>query len=118
MSTTQYNDIFKNKRPWYGAKSIFYDEENAVYEERIIVLRADSYDEALNKAKEEADEYADSLPQVKYVGYSEVFNLFDDEIADGSEVYSVMRKSALNAEQYLHTFINTGDEIGIEREEV
>lgn len=113
----KYSDLFNEKRPWFSAKSLFYDEDNNMYEERIILLNANTQDEALDKAKDEAIEYAKSLDNVQYAGYSEIFNLFDTNVVEGVELYSTMRKSELSASDYIEQFLDTGNEIGIQREE-
>lgn len=114
----QYKDVFKEKRPWYGAKSLFYDSGSRVYEERIILLKAESYDDALDRAKREAEGYAQSLEDVQYAGYTDVFNLFDVGVTEGVEVYSLMRQSDLGTAEYIEKFIDTGSEVGIEREKI
>lgn len=112
----KYSDISDHPRPWYGAKSIFFDENTSLYEERIIILKAVNYDEALDKAQSNAQHYANDV-ETTYSGYSEVFNLFDENPTDGSEVFSTMRSSKLSVKTYLDKFVATGHEIGIIREE-
>lgn len=113
----KYSDIFDHERPWYGARSLFFDKSNSIYEERIILIRATSKDEALSKAKTEAEEYANNA-EVEYVGFSDVFQLFDESLKDGVEVFSTLRRGSLKAEDYVKRFIVTGDEVGLETQEV
>ncbi len=51
-----------------------------MYEERIILLRARSFDEAIGRAEKEAEEYCHDLDGCKYVGYVDVFHLSDEKI--------------------------------------
>ncbi len=102
---------------WYGAKAIFLlekdnaDNETHLYEERVIVLKASSFEQAISGAEKEALEYADADSGIKYIGYVNVFKLFEDTIAEGTEVFSLIRKSNLNEKDYLNTFFDTGLEI-------
>ena len=66
---------------WYGAKCVFLHHdapkqgEGRVYEERIVVIRADSPDEALRLGQAEAQEYA-SANQAEYLGFIDTFHIF------------------------------------------
>ncbi len=99
---------------WYGARTMYdtYPSKQMatkIYEERIVVVLATSSDEAINKAEKEAESYSIDTGS-KYLGYVNVFELFDDEIQDGTEVYSLMRESGLAPSVYLDTFFDTGNE--------
>ena len=105
-----------NNDPWYSAKCIFYhqglkDESgNPIYEERIVLLRADSFEQAIELAEEDAEQYAADLEDCIYSGFVDVYHLYDGEVGHGSEVYSLMRSSSLGIEDYLSTFYDTGAE--------
>ncbi|HVY26360.1 MAG TPA: DUF4288 domain-containing protein [Polyangiaceae bacterium] len=92
---------------WYSVKSLYRMDVKAAAdaaprlsssEERIILVRADSFDEALEKAQQEARKYADmrwlnargEAVETRYLEVLDAFMLFDEELADGSEVYSKM----------------------------
>ena len=67
----------RNTEPWYAAKCIFRhndlqaEAENAfVYEERIILLKAENQDAAIEKAEEEAREYASGFDNTEFIGYT------------------------------------------------
>ena len=101
--------------PWYGAKCVFLHTEiescpGQVYEERVILERAGSFDEAVSRAEALADEYARDVGGCSYTGFVNVFHLFDENIGDGAEVYSLMRTSDLNKDEYLNRFYDTGTE--------
>src|SRR6266545_254334 len=88
---------------WYGVKTLGVDRDYApdgtLVEERIVLFRARSCDEAIAKAETEARTYA-ALPHGgnkygqrvvhRYLGAREAFELFDPPAA-GREVFSSMR---------------------------
>ena len=105
----------KNKEPWYGAKCVFLHTKNdgcagQVYEERVILIKANDFDEAINRAEEEAEKYARDLDGCTYTGFIDVFHIYDERISDGSEIYSLMRTSELKTDEYLDRFYDTGAE--------
>lgn len=91
----------KNAEPWYAVKSVFYHRLPAKYEERIVLFRAASFEEAECKAEEESKEYALSLEGVDYIEWVDVFHLFDERIGDKVEVYSRLTASELEPAQYV-----------------
>src|SRR5918996_6556730 len=102
-----------SSEPWYAAKCIFRHanlsrEGDHVYEERIVLIRAASFDDALAEAEDEALRYADN--GVEYMGFIDVYHLSTDELGDGAEVYSLLRSSKLPPADYLNTFHDTGAE--------
>ena len=108
-------DLPMNKEPFYAAKCLFrhdqlepVDGKAYVYEERIVLVQAVSIDSAIEKAEKEAGEYAGS--GTVYLEYVNVFNLYDYILHNGSELYSEMRSSDLEPEQYINEFYDTGYE--------
>lgn len=95
---------------WYSVKLLFeakitgepnpltiddaYDESK-IYEERLYLIHADSFEEAYEKAEGEAKDsetkhfnpYGELVEWV-YVQPLDCFHLFDDEIRDKTEIYS------------------------------
>lgn len=92
---------------WFGVRCVFRHAEST-YEERIVIVVAADFDHAIAKAEEEAAEYVDGM-NVEYVGLAQAFMLFDAP-RDGAEVFSLMRDSDLEPDEYLDTFFSTGDE--------
>lgn len=95
-----------NTEPWYAAQCIFRHTDagrgpKQTYEERIILLRANSADEAIARAEKEAKGYCADLNDCEYLGYVSVFHLFDDAPGDGTEIFSSMQRSDLTAKEYL-----------------
>jgi hypothetical protein len=104
-----------NDEPWYGAKCIFLhtgseSRPEQVYEERVILLRAESLDDAVARAEVMAGEYASDLEGCSYLGFVDVFHIFDENVGDGTEVYSLMRASELGRDEYLNRFHDSGTE--------
>jgi hypothetical protein len=101
--------------PWFGAKCIFLHTEirscpGQVYEERVLLVRAGSFNEAVSRAEVMAEEYAKDVDGCSYTGFVDVFHIYDENIGDGAEVYSQMRMSDLGKDEYLNRFYDTGAE--------
>lgn len=105
---------------WYGIRCLFghgpseIEAGARVYEERIVILRATSFEDAVTKAEQDAETYASALDGVEYLGLAQAYEIADD-IADDpcqqcAEVFSLMRSSALPARDYVRRFFDTGSE--------
>lgn len=81
-----------------------------VYEERIVLFRARDFDEAIRIAEKEAEDYCLDLDDAEYLGHINVFDLSEDKVVVGSEVYSLMRESRLSPSAYLKRFFESGGE--------
>jgi hypothetical protein len=92
---------------WFGVRCIIQLADGA-YEERVTLWRAPDSDEALARAEAEATAYA-ADNDGRYLGLAQGFELFD-EPGDGAEVFSLTRVSALEPDDYLDAFFDTGDE--------
>jgi len=92
---------------WYSVKTLYRMDVKAPAdaaprlsscEERVLLVRADSFDDALEKAQQEARKYANMRWQnargesveTRYLEVADAFMLFDDELTDGTELYSKM----------------------------
>jgi hypothetical protein len=98
-----------DQEPWYAAKCLFRHHEKEsgpkqMYEERAILLKATSLDEAVGRAESEAKLYCMDLQDCEFTGYVDVFHLYDENLVDGSELFSSMRRSDLKPEEYLDHF--------------
>jgi hypothetical protein len=96
---------------WYGVRSVYVHHDlqrgqDRLYEERIVLIRATSDEEAIAKAEAEAKTYGPE--DVEYLGYLMTYHLFD-EPGDMAEVFSLMRESRM-APAYLNRFFDTGRE--------
>jgi hypothetical protein len=99
---------------WFAVRCIFElsgSDDAHLYEERITLWQASSAEEAISRAETEATQYASDLEGSpdSYLGLAQSFHLFV-EPADGAEVFSLLRESALPAGEYLNAFFDTGAE--------
>jgi hypothetical protein len=101
---------------WYSVRCVFAvgwppEAIGETYEERITIWRASSAEEAIERAEAEALQYAAAIGDSPstYIGLAQSFRL-SDELADGAEVFSLMRDSKLEPEEYLDTFFDVGTE--------
>ncbi|MGZ4508296.1 MAG: hypothetical protein ACXVX8_14365 [Blastococcus sp.] len=97
---------------WYAVRSVFQlpaDGDNS-YEERITLCVAGSFDEALEKAGAEAEEYAEFAGFTYLAEFGQVYHLADAPPRDGAEVFSLIRDSPLAPQPYLDRFFSTGTE--------
>ncbi|MEV8371592.1 DUF4288 domain-containing protein [Kribbella sp. NPDC056861] len=100
---------------WYSVRCVFQldggRDDRSPYEERITLWRADDFDTAIELAENEALDYIEDMGWT-YLGLAQCFYLGDDvaQILQGTEVYSLIRSSALPPDEYLDTFFDTGTE--------
>ncbi|MET8048433.1 hypothetical protein ABZU75_12620 [Streptosporangium sp. NPDC005286] len=95
---------------WYTVRCVFrWGAPHDTYEERVTLWRAGSFDEAIVMAEREAARYATGTA-FEYLGLAQAYRLPDDVIEPGTEVFSLLRDSDLEPEEYLSTFFDTGDE--------
>ena len=95
---------------WFGVRCVFKidGDQEAVYEERVTVWRAGSAEEAIEQAEADAVQYAGGL-EGEYLGLAQVYAMAD-ELADGAEVFSLLRTSSLDPTRYLDNYFSTGAE--------
>jgi hypothetical protein len=94
---------------WFSVRCIFKDLDSDIYEERITLWRAQDFDHAIALAEAEADEYAQAIGGLEYLNFAQAYHLAD-EPESGSEIFSLMRDSPINRQEYLDTFFDTGSE--------
>ena len=97
---------------WYGVRCVFHWKvwERAPYEERLTIWRAESMDEAIRLAYEEAQEYA-SENEVICLDFGQAYLIGSGEDpGHGGEVFSLLRDSELEPDDYLRSFFETGTE--------
>ncbi len=105
-------------REWYSVKCIFEhdgltrDANATIYEERVIILRAAGFDEAIARGKDEARKYVEVLGDgsVRYAGFISAYRTGEAKLADGMEVYSLMRETILEREAFLTHYYDDGTE--------
>jgi hypothetical protein len=105
---------------WFAVRCVFRngwptpapDQTGHDYEERITIWRASSAEEAIAKAEAEAEAYAATIEEApgEFLGLSQSYELFDNPETEGAEVFSLLRRSVLEPDDYLNAFFATGDE--------
>ena len=87
-----------------------FNSKKNIYEERITVWRAENIDTALDKATTEVEAYCKKLGGLNFTGLAQAYWMFSEIKEDGIEVFSLLRESDLEPEEYLNTFFSNGDE--------
>jgi hypothetical protein len=86
-----------------------FRHDNGVYEERVTLWRAASIGDAIALAEEEAESYARDV-DAEVLGLAQAYGPVTDDADNGTEVFSLLRKSTLDPDSYLTTFFDTGTE--------
>lgn len=101
---------------WFAVRSLLrhqFAASSDTYEERITLWCADTPDSALALAEDEAREHASILSTAdsptEYVDFGQCYHLADP-LGHGAEVFSLMRDSDLEPEDYRAWFFETGGE--------
>jgi hypothetical protein len=96
---------------WFSARTVYEHDKpgDGLFEERIVLLRAVDFDEAFTKAEEEAEKYSREAT-CSYTGYISIYEIPEENIGDGVEVFSLMRDSDYPADEYIEQFFDTGRE--------
>jgi hypothetical protein len=93
---------------WFGVRSIIHLEFDDLYEERVTLWQAESFDDAIAMAESEAVQYATGIDG-EHLGLSQAFEI-DGTPGQGTEVFSLIRESELGPDEYLDAFFDTGSE--------
>jgi hypothetical protein len=96
--------------PWYAVRSVLrHSHDQRLYEERITLWQAPSFDDAVSRAESESSEYG-AMVGSESLGLSQAFEIAEDQVREGTEVFSLIRESELSPSDYLDTFFDTGTE--------
>jgi len=99
-----------NDSAWYSVRTIIrFPHLGPTYEERVTLWRASSFDEAIVRAEEEGLDYCRDL-DAEWCGLVQAFLIGVEPLEAGSEVFSLMRDSDLDADAYVDSFFDTGAE--------
>lgn len=101
---------FQLKLSTYKHHRVEAGTPKVVFKERVILVQASNFDDAIAQAGEEAREYCGRSGETVYLEFVNVYHLFDASVGHRTEIYSLMRESALSDEEYLDTFYDTGQE--------
>lgn len=92
---------------WYGVHTTFRSERmedgklRRVFEERILLFRAASFEEALAKGDAEAKRYASESQGCTPLDHIVAFHIHDEELREGDEVWSCMREADVSDQEFL-----------------
>lgn len=95
---------------WFGVRSLFRSDRTdngqpcRAFEERVVLFRAESFEEALAKGEAEAKEYAAGGSPTKVLDHIVAFSIHDDEIGEGVEVWSCIRGLDISDEEFVRRF--------------
>ena len=92
---------------WFGVRCLF-ESAPSVYEERVTIWQAGSFEQAIELAETEANDYAATV-ESRYLGLAQGYCMGEEPEA-GAEVFSLMRDSDLAPGEYLDAFFDTGSE--------
>jgi hypothetical protein len=82
-----------------------------IYEERITLWQAASFDQAIERAEDEAKRYAAALRRTEYLSVAQTYHLAtENQPGDGDEIFALLRDCALVPDEYIARFFATGDE--------
>ncbi|MEU4624889.1 hypothetical protein AB0G04_33570 [Actinoplanes sp. NPDC023801] len=95
---------------WFSVRCVFRldAEDPATYEERVTVWKAASFAEAVALAEADAVDYATDVDG-EYLGLAQAYAMAD-ELGHGAEVFSLLRDSSLEPDDYMDAFFDTGSE--------
>ena len=102
---------------WYSVRSIFRlpgssdGQRPPLFEERVVIFRAASPEEALEKGRAEAKRYSEGETQPRMLAHIVVFSIWEDKLAEGEEVWSCLRQLDISDEQFLDQ-IYEGERLG------
>lgn len=104
-----------NQQEWYSAKAAFkhldlFEPGDVHYEERVVLLLANSLGHAIERGEEEAAGYVAAVGDAEYTGFISVYKLGEQEIGDRSEIYSLMRKTDMETDDFLDRYHDDGNE--------
>jgi len=95
--------------PWYSVKALF-SHDDKLMEERIIVIKATSFEEAKNKARVEAQDHLEGISDTtRFIAIVDIYHLFSEEIEEDTEVYSHMTEFNGDIQKYIETRYESWD---------
>lgn len=95
------------KQAWYSVRSVFRSDTTEAgkprraFEERVVLFRATSFEEALAKGEAEAKGYAADALHGVMLDHVVAYHIHDDDLREGDEVWSCVRSVDTSDEQFL-----------------
>lgn len=106
------------EQQWYSVRSVFKLPESSdgkrprLFEERVVIFRASSPEEALEKGRAEAKQYSTSDTQPRMLAHIVVFCIWEEELDEGEEVWSCLRQLEIPDEEFLDR-VYEGEQLGL-----
>ena len=90
---------------WFAVQSVFrhgdYERDAAIYEERVVVYRAGTVEQAIERAKKDNAAYLDANRDFTEVGQVSIFAVAADaKDLDGTEVWSCLHRGPRQGEEF------------------
>lgn len=107
-----------SKAQWYSVRSVFRFDKGeegkpgTMFEERVVILRASSDEEALQKGRDNAHRYAASDPNPKMLDHVVAFALWEAALKEGEEVWSCLRELKMSDAEFLD-HVYAGERLGL-----
>ena len=92
---------------WFAVRHVIRNGSNS--EERITIWNRSTDEDAIDAARVEAERYAGSLDDACVLDVFQSYRMFDPP-EDGAELFSLIRSSELDSEEYVDRFLSTGEE--------
>ena len=102
MTTHEHIQNWYSVRSIYRADMIEDGKPRRAFEERVVLFRAASFEEALAKGEAEARRYAADWPNPKVFDHIVAFDIHDGELCEGDEVWSCIRNSEETDDEFKH----------------
>jgi hypothetical protein len=102
-----------DNQEWFGVKCLVEhgglsrEPGGRVYEERVVIIRAKDFDEAIERAEVDAKRYA-AQNRGTYIGYCNAYRMEADSLADGTEVFSLTREVLLTPTEFVARYYDDG----------
>jgi hypothetical protein len=93
---------------WFAVRHVVKNHD--AYEERVTLWNSQDADEAIRSAESEAAEYVALWDDAVVLPLFQSFHL-DGPPSNGSEAFSLIRRSALSPDEYLSAYFDTGSEL-------
>ena len=103
----------QTEKEWYGVKGLFrwyFKEsgETSSIEERVVLFRASSFDEALDMAELEAARYCEEDPKANFriepLKWWNAYRVGEEVLTAGVEVYSRRSDTSLSGEAFVRRY--------------
>ena len=79
------------------------------YEERTVLFHEVAFENAIAKARKEAEDYIQDSEMIT-TDYFSAFEIYTDGFESGTEVFSLIRDSDMENNDYVNSFYDTGGE--------